>query len=338
MANQTIPFKKKNKKPATPSFLSHVWAVGFSVFGRSRSSKNSGIEKNLSGPKVCFRATFDAFGKLLFLKKNRRGKFAQFLKKEFCEMKKWLSVLALAALVAFSMWPTACVHEPFAPVVDPTDTLPDPIDTIPDPVDTIVWTPCSPDSVYFQNQILPILISNCTKSGCHDAFSASDEVVLTDFQNVVATGEIEPFKLDGDFYEAITETDPDKRMPPTGEPQLTAAQKTAIAKWILQGAKNNRCDETNPNTVCDTVAVSYAAAVKPIIDAKCKGCHSGTVPQGNLRLTTHAEVKTASVSGKLIGTIEHRTGFSKMPQGGAKLSDCAIQKIKSWVAAGAKDN
>lgn len=50
---------------------------------------------------------------------------------------------------------------------------------------------CDPDSVYFKQQILPILQSNCAKSGCHNEESRKHGVVLNSYQNLMSTVEIE---------------------------------------------------------------------------------------------------------------------------------------------------
>src|SRR5687768_3675207 len=67
--------------------------------------------------------------------------------------------------------------------------------------------PCSPDSVYFNRDILPLLSSNCAASGCHDAGSAQDGVILTDYQKIMGTGKIKPGDpFDSDLFQVITET------------------------------------------------------------------------------------------------------------------------------------
>ena len=43
---------------------------------------------------------------------------------------------------------------------------------------------CHFDTVYFVNDILPIIQSNCAQSGCHDAISREDDVQLTDYDNM----------------------------------------------------------------------------------------------------------------------------------------------------------
>ena len=48
--------------------------------------------------------------------------------------------------------------------------------------------------------------------------------------------------------------------------------------------------------------------------------------------------KTMALNGKLMGTINHASGFSAMPKGGAKLSNCQIAVVQKWVTAGAPNN
>jgi cytochrome c5 len=89
---------------------------------------------------------------------------------------------------------------------------------------------------------------------------------------------------------------------------------------------------------CDTENVTFAETVTPILSANCYSCHSTSVATAGIVLDTHAGVKKQADNGSLIGTITHAAGFTPMPQGGAKLSDCNIEKIKKWVEDGAEDN
>ena len=147
-----------------------------------------------------------------------------------------LWVLLIAGMIMLML--PACEHEPLAPVdPDPIDTMG--MDTM--DVDTMdedtMGIPCDPDVVYFDRDLLPILKSNCAKSGCHDAITHQEDIILDNFENVMASGIVKPFDLNSsDLYEVITETDPDKRMPEPPNQKLTAEQITLISKWILQGA------------------------------------------------------------------------------------------------------
>ncbi len=194
--------------------------------------------------------------------------------------------------------------------------------------------PCDPDTVYFQNDILPIFLSSCAKSGCHDKQTAEDDVVLTDYKNIIETGKVRAYRPDNsDLYEVITETDPDKVMPPPGNPSLTSEQKALIRKWIEQGALNLKCDQP-----CDTNNVTYSGSIKPLLVKRCLNCHTGATPRGDISLTNYEDVFLKVENGGLVGVIEHKAGYTAMPYGGQKLPDCEIDLIRIWIRDGAKNN
>ncbi len=194
---------------------------------------------------------------------------------------------------------------------------------------------CDPDTVYFQNDILPLLMSSCGVTGCHDPGTAQHGVILTDYASIMQTADVRPGNpADSDLYEVLTETDPDKRMPPPPRQPLNAVQIAKIEKWILQGAQNNVCETTN----CDTVNVTFSGQIFPIIQNTCFGCHSGANPSGGLLLTNHSHVASAAASGRLMGSIRHENGYSPMPQNGAQLNECVITQFEKWIADGTPDN
>lgn len=193
--------------------------------------------------------------------------------------------------------------------------------------------PCSVDTVYFQNKILPLIVSSCAKSNCHDAITREDGVELTSYDKIMASGEVRPGNpVDSKLYEVLNETDPSKIMPQPPSFPLTPAEKDLIYRWILQGAKNNACND------CDTTTFTYAAAIVPLINSNCKGCHNPGFLSGGLDLTSYANVRTIALNGKLMGSVDHLPGFPAMPKGTAKMSDCKITQIRKWIAAGALNN
>lgn len=237
----------------------------------------------------------------------------------------------------------SCQHEPVTIEGDnnPVDTTGNnPIDTTGnEPTDTTsTGTPCDPEVVYFELDVLPILRSNCAKSGCHDDATAQDGVILTSYESVMATGGIDPFDLSGsDLYEVITEDDPDKRMPQPPNPRLSSAQINLISAWILQGAKDEICDPGAGG--CDTDNVSYSADIRPILENNCLGCHQGANPVGGFTLETYNGVVAKVNSGRLYGAVAWETGFVPMPFGASSpLPDCDLDKIKAWIDAGAPNN
>ena len=185
--------------------------------------------------------------------------------------------------------------------------------------------------------ILPILRSNCAKSTCHDVASHQEDIILDSYQNVMASDIVKPFDLgDSELFEVITETDPEKRMPEPPNESLSADQIALIAQWIQQGAKALTCDD--PEGPCITDNISYAAFVAPLLSANCVGCHSGGTPSGNIVLNSHSAVQTVALNGRLLGAITWASGYPQMPQGSAKLSACNIEKIKAWINNGAPNN
>lgn len=253
-------------------------------------------------------------------------------------MQKILPLAFLLFALAMSLSTYSCKHDPTMPAEDimPVDTTA--TDTTGNPVDTTdMGTPCDSNTVYFNQQILPILQSNCAFSGCHDAATAQDGVVLESYEQVMQTADVRPFDLSGsDLYEAITEDDEDERMPPPPNTPLNDAQIQLISRWISQGAKDLECD---PNAGgCNTENRSFAADIQPVITNNCLGCHSGGAPSGGINLSTYAGVKAVADSGQLLGAIRREAGFSPMPQGAAPLPQCTIDQFAAWVADGAPNN
>lgn len=95
-----------------------------------------------------------------------------------------------------------------------------------------------------------------------------------------------------------------------------------------------------PSPACDTVNMKYAANVIPIMQASCYSCHgaSNNGGSGGIILDNYASLKKWADKGTLVGNITHAAGFVPMPYGQAKMSDCNINKIISWVKNGAEDN
>jgi hypothetical protein len=132
----------------------------------------------------------------------------------------------------------SCKHMPEELIEDPFIGGP--------PTSSIV---CDEDSIYFQQQILPLFASSCAINECHDQASHEDDVILDSYSNIISTGDIEGGNPNaGDIMEVITENDPDDVMPPDPYPPLSGDEIQMIEDWILQGALQNSCDAL----LCDT--------------------------------------------------------------------------------------
>lgn len=216
----------------------------------------------------------------------------------------------------------ACKHElPFPPGVVPVLEVPNPGSS---------GKTCSPDTVYFANEIQPLLNSSCAMSGCHDAVTHAEGLNLSNYigtLKIVSPGNPSSSKL----YTQLLKSG-DERMPPPPMTALSSTQIEKIQKWISQGAVNNVCDQ------CDTTNFKFATAIKPIMDNKCVGCHNAASLGGNVDLSSYAGIKAAAVSGKLYGSVTWSNGISAMPKGGVKMPSCEIVQIKKWIDAGTPNN
>jgi uncharacterized membrane protein len=171
-------------------------------------------------------------------------------------------------------------------------------------------------------------------SGCHDAGTHKEGVVLDSYSGIMSTGGIKVSNPTGSkIYRAMSQND-EESMPPPPAAAMTNTQLAVISKWIGQGAKNNSCIESG----CDTTNVTYSTSIKPMIQNNCQGCHSGAAPGGGIDLSTYAGVKAIADNGNFFGTISFLQGYSAMPKNGSKMTDCQINMVKIWINQGAPQN
>jgi hypothetical protein len=103
------------------------------------------------------------------------------------------------------------------------------------------------------------------------------------------------------------------------------------ADLLYGGANAGPCTDS-------TGTVSYSQKVVPMLQQYCYSCHTGAFPSGNQLMGTYAADKAMAQNGKLFGTINYSSGFSPMPKGMAKMSNCQIATIKKWIDAGMLNN
>ncbi len=98
------------------------------------------------------------------------------------------------------------------------------------------------DTICFDSQVLPILQTSCGISGCHDAASASENFIATDYESVITA--VNPGDPRGSLlYNVITNINGEEMMPP--DRPLTLEQRTIIHVWIEQGALHTTCEQEN---------------------------------------------------------------------------------------------
>lgn len=192
---------------------------------------------------------------------------------------------------------------------------------------------CAEGVISFEREVLPILVAGCAYSGCHNAASHEDGIVLEDYQGVrseVSAGN----PNNSEIYETITENpNDDDFMPPSPAFPLTSEQITIVRQWIQQGANNTTC-----RVPCNSENTSFAADIFPLIQDNCLGCHQPTNALGGINLEDYAHIKTFVANGQLMGSIKHTPGYFAMPPTGEKMTDCQIGQVQNWIIEGALDN
>lgn len=224
--------------------------------------------------------------------------------------------LAIFLSIVLLVGAARCVHDPFLdPLADRETGVPG----------------CAGDgTVCFESSVLPIFVSSCAITGCHDATTHEEGFVLDSYTNILRKGIVPGDAGESKLYEVLFKTGEDQ-MPP--DAPLSKAQKDSIAAWINQGARNT----IDCNCYCDPDMYSYAAIIEPLVKTNCVGCHKPLSAGGGIDLSTYSLVKAQADNGKLVGSITHASGFVPMPQGG-KLSDCEITQLQKWVEGGAPNN
>lgn len=181
----------------------------------------------------------------------------------------------------------------------------------------------------FDRDIQPILMSSCAVSGCHDATTHKEGYDFSTYAkslSALKAGSPSTSKL----YRVITANQTSEDfMPPKPYSPLSKAAIDTIYSWIKRGALNEEC--ASP---CDTTGtIAYTSHIKSIIDLSCASCHGANNPSGGIKLLTAADLQTVAKSGKLMGAIQRKTGYSAMPPA-YSLSDCEIHQVQLWINQG----
>jgi len=183
----------------------------------------------------------------------------------------------------------------------------------------------------FTRDILPVIVSRCATTGCHDANAGGERANLTTYTNIMRL--VSPGNpTNSSLYTIIKNGSGESKMPPASSPQLSVAEIDSIGKWIGYGALNENCGE-----VCDTInPVTFSVTIWPIIQTSCLGCHSGTTPSGNILLASYSNIATLASSGALLNSLKG-TGVPQMPVGSA-FSACRIRQFEIWINNGFLNN
>ncbi len=92
-------------------------------------------------------------------------------------------------------------------------------------------------------------------------------------------------------------------------------------------------------STCNIDSTKFSVEIKSILQSNCLSCHSNTTAASSgagIKLQDYADVKSNSV--RLLGSVQQASGYSPMPKGGLKLSDCKISMIQAWTTKGSPNN
>lgn len=90
---------------------------------------------------------------------------------------------------------------------------------------------------------------------------------------------------------------------------------------------------------CDSAGtISYSQKVVPILQQNCYSCHLSSSTGGGYLMGTYTREKNLATGSRFMGAIKQLSGYSAMPKGGTKLSDCQIAIIQKWINQGCLNN
>jgi len=98
------------------------------------------------------------------------------------------------------------------------------------------------------------------------------------------------------------------------------------------GCENNN-EEHLYGGDCDTLNMTYST-IKYIFKDNCYLCHSSSRSEKGIRTDSYLLLKAAVNTNRLLGAINHLSGYTPMPNLQPQLSDCQIERIEAWINAG----
>ena len=85
--------------------------------------------------------------------------------------------------------------------------------------------------------------------------------------------------------------------------------------------------------VCTGTTPTYTANVKAIMDASCalSGCHSAASKKSGYDLSSYAGTSAGAAKTAFLGSVQHKSGYTVMPEGASQLSSAQLTTLACWV-------
>jgi len=111
-----------------------------------------------------------------------------------------------------------------------------------------------------------------------------------------------------------------------------------LGSTLLFAACGDDEEMMDPMDTCETADLTYTNFAASLINGSCAvvGCH-GEGTTSTFPMNDYTTTNAAVGFGRILGAVNHSPGFSPMPKGGAKLSDCNIDKLTAWINDGAPE-
>ena len=110
--------------------------------------------------------------------------------------------------------------------------------------------------------------------------------------------------------------------------------------FYLAGCSKESEDKLAGTLTCDTMNISYATEIVPLLQSNCYPCHGSgsTAGSGGIDLSSYTKLKVYADNGYLVGNVSHAPGYIGMPYGLPMLPSCDVNTIVAWVHQGTKNN
>jgi len=185
-------------------------------------------------------------------------------------------------------------------------------------------------NICFQEDILPIFVNNCAQSGCHNPTDKKAGYDLTNYDGIMQ-GVKPRYPILSKIYITVKGNNPS--MPRNPYSNLSTLQVTLIKVWIDNDAPNSRNCKS-----CDSTDYTFSNRINPIMQTWCIGCHSGSNVSGGYDFSSYNGVVHSVTNNRLLGCVEHSSGFSAMPKNAGYINSCDIAVIRKWIVTGYPNN
>ena len=112
---------------------------------------------------------------------------------------------------------------------------------------------------------------------------------------------------------------------------------TAFSVFIISCEKDEVVKVQPPPSDCDTVNITFALNIEPVIKERCEGCHSNSAQSAGVNLEGYDNIKNHALNGSLVSSIEGTMqGF--FYKAGDTTASCKFLQLKAWINKGAPND